>query len=139
MRLAPSTNGHRITECTKKNGLRVGGRSSNSTRLLTVTVDDDLAVTIVVAVVTTLDHDGLVAVAITVLSLTDHFTVANTIALATAHGNANTCPANADTEFFRTRRHRDGNSSHRDGSHYKMLNHRMFLSIKLPGVQFAEM
>jgi hypothetical protein len=106
---------------------------------LALALDNDLAVTIAIAVVTALDHHGLVPIAITVLTLADHFTVANAIALTTAHGNANTCPANADTDFFSARRHRDGDCSYRDGSHYKMLDHRMFLSMKVSQRQFAEM
>ena len=127
----------------KKNGLRKGGRSFDklNARLLAVAVDDDLAITIVIAVaiVAALDHDGLAAIAIAILTLTDHFTVAITVAMTGTYGHAHTRPADTNADLFRTRRLNQRNSSHRDGSHYKMLDHRMFLSMKFTREQFARM
>jgi hypothetical protein len=106
---------------------------------LAVTLDDDLAimVDVTVAIMTSPDHDGLVA--IPRLALTDHFPVAITIAvtMTSTHGDAS--GADTDADFFSARRHRERNSSHRDGSHQKTLDHRMFLSMKLSGQQFAGM
>jgi hypothetical protein len=83
------------------------------------------------------DHDSIVAIPIPALA--DHFPVAIaiTVAVTGTHGNARR--ANTDTDFFSTRRHCKRNSGHRDGSHNKMLDHRMFLSMKLLEEQFAEM
>jgi hypothetical protein len=47
--------------------------------------------------------------------------------MAVTDGNANTRGANTDPDFFRTGRHRNRNPSHRDGSHYHMLDHRLLL------------
>jgi hypothetical protein len=137
MRPAPSTNGRRIIKVKEKRPPE-GGRSICQTpKLLTFALDDDLAVTIVIAVVvaTSPDHNGIVTVAI--FTLADHFTVPIAIAMTATHGDANAGGANTDTDFFRTRRHCNGNAGQRDGSYYKTLDHRMLLSMNLSGKQFA--
>jgi len=111
---------------------------------LTVAFDNDLAITIevAVAIMATLDHDGFVAVAITIFALTDYFTIAITIAVTgtNRHASATRAHTDADADFFGTRRHCNRNSSHRDGSHYKTLDHRMLLLIyEITGQQFAEL
>jgi hypothetical protein len=110
--------------------------------MLPVAIDDDrLAVTIQIAIMvaTSLDHDSLVAIA--VFTLADHFTVAVAVAMTAANGNAyaGRTNTNAHSDVFRTSRHHNRNSSHRDGSHYKTLDHRLLLSMKLLRKQFVEM
>src|ERR1700675_3794856 len=80
---------------------------------LAIAVDDDLAimVDVTVAIVTSPDHDGLVA--IPRLPLTDHFPGAITIALDMAGTHGDASRANTDAALFSTRRHRERNSSHR--------------------------
>src|SRR4051812_38568309 len=92
--------------------------------LIALALDDDLAVRIVIALA--LDHDGLVAIAIPILTLADHFTVAIAVATTGANGHAGTCRPNAhtDADVLCGGRLNDGNSSYRDSSHYKMLDHR---------------
>jgi hypothetical protein len=96
-----------------------------------IAVDDHrLAVTIVIAVpmIVAWAHDNRFAtVTIAVFPLADHFAVAITVAMTIANGDANARRANTDTDFFRTRRHCNGNPGHRDGSHYDMLDHRLLL------------
>jgi hypothetical protein len=108
--------------------------------LSAVAIDDNrLPVAIVVVIPAPLDHDRLVSV--TVITLADHFTVTVAVAMTGADGHTDACgtDANAHTDFFRTRRHRNGNSSHHDGSHYESLDHRMFLSMNLSEGQLALM
>src|SRR4051812_42036528 len=92
-----------------------------------IALDDDLAVAVVIAVAiaAATDHDGVVA--ITILAFTNHFAVAVTVAMTGTDGDADTRRANTNSEFFRTRRHRNGNRGHCDGSHYHMLHHRLLL------------
>jgi hypothetical protein len=104
----------------KANGLRNGGRSIKfSTTRLAIALDDDLAITVVIAVtiMTAPDHNSIVAIPI--LALADHFTVAITITVAmpVADGNTDATRANTDADFFSSRRHCERNSSHRDGSY----------------------
>ncbi|MBA2400450.1 MAG: hypothetical protein H0V72_17440 [Bradyrhizobium sp.] len=98
-------------------------------------LDDDLPVWIAIAI--TLDHDGLVPIAI--LTLADHFTVAIAVVTAATDGDANARGTNANAYVLCSHRLYERNSSYRDGSYCKMLNHRMFLSKNLSGEQFAEM
>src|SRR6478752_1195568 len=129
MRAAPSTNGPRIIRVKEKRPPE-GGRSTNQIpELVTFALDDDLAVTIVIAVVvaTSPDHNSVVTVAI--FTLADHFTVSIAVAMTATHGHADAAGADTDTDFFRTRRHRNGNAGQRDGSYYKTLDHRMLLSM----------
>jgi hypothetical protein len=93
-----------------------------------VIVDDHLAVMIHIAVVVTLlDHDGVM---IAVVTITDDVTVAITItiAISVAGSDGHADRTDADTNFFRTGRHRKGYSGHCYRSYYKML-HRMLLSL----------
>jgi hypothetical protein len=91
-----------------------------------VIVDDHLAVMIHIAVVVTLlDHDGVM---IAVVTITDDVTVAITIAVSVAGSDGHADRTDADTNFFRTGRHRKGYSGHCYRSYYKML-HRMLLSL----------
>jgi hypothetical protein len=138
MRAAPSTNGRRIIKVKEKRPPE-GGRSTCQTAKLTFALDDDLAVTIVIAVVvsTSPDYNGIVTVAI--FTLADHFTVAIAVAMTATHGYADAGGTHTDTDLFRTRRHRNGNAGQRDGSYYKTLDHRMLLSMDLSGNQFAGM
>jgi hypothetical protein len=80
-----------------------------------------------------LDHNGLVttAIAIAILTLADHLTLAIAIAARRTHGHAYTSGTNAntDSDVLCARRLHEGNSSYRDGSDYNMLDHRMFLSM----------
>jgi hypothetical protein len=106
--------------------------------LSAVAIDDNrLPIAIVVVIPATLDHDSFVSV--TVITLADHFTVA--VAMAGADGHTDACgtDTNAHAYFFRTRGHRNGNPSHRDGSHYESLDLRMFLSMNLSEGQLALM
>jgi hypothetical protein len=70
-----------------------------------------------------LDYDGLVPIAIAVLTLPDHLSVAIAVAMTGTNRHADTRRTNANPDFFRTRRHRNGNSNHRDGSYNKTLHH----------------
>jgi hypothetical protein len=73
-------------------------------------------VDVAVAIVTLPDHDSIIAIPM----LTDDITIAITIAITVmtvADGNAHANRANTNAYFFSTRRHRQRNSSHRDGSH----------------------
>jgi hypothetical protein len=91
---------------------------------------------IAVVIMTLLDHDSLVAIAM----LADDFTVAIAIAIpvmTVADGDTDAARADANADFLSTRRHRQRNPSYRDGSHQKTLDHRMFLSMKLSGKQVA--
>ena len=102
----PSTNGRRIIERANKNGLRKGGRSSQTQRRsIALALDDDPCGQDRNRG-RRLDHDGLVAIAIAVLTLADHFTVAIAVAMAGTDGHADARRTNADanTDFFRTRR-----------------------------------
>jgi hypothetical protein len=78
-----------------------------------------------------LDHNGLVTTAVTILTLTDHLTLAIAIAACGTHSHADTSGtyANTDADVLCARRLHEGNSSYRDGSDYNMLDHRMFLSM----------
>jgi hypothetical protein len=71
-------------------------------------------------------HDNRFA-AITVVTLTNYFTVAITIAVAVTGTDGDAHRANTNTDFFRARRHRNRNRGHCDGSHYHMLDHRLLL------------
>jgi predicted ATPase len=77
------------------------------------------------------DHDSFIAIA--VFTLTDHFPIAVAITMAATNGNAyaRRADSNAYPDIFRTRRHRNRNSSHRDGSHHNTLDHLLLLSMKL--------
>jgi len=88
-------------------------------------------------IATALDHDSLVA--ITVFTLADHFTVAIAIAMTGTNGHTDASGTDTHANVLRTGRHRNGNTSHRDGSHYKSLDHRMFLSMNLSEGQLALM
>ena len=61
------------------------------------------------------DHDSLVAIPI--LAFADYFTVAITIAVAMTGTDGDATRSDTDADFFSTCRHRERNSSHRDGSH----------------------
>jgi hypothetical protein len=123
----------------KKNGLHKGGRSIRSVPSA-LALDDDPAVTIIVTVAIAASPDHHCIVAISILTLADHFAVAVAVAMTGANGNAGASRAHThtDADIFRTRRHRNGNSGHRDGSHYKTLDHRMLLSTNLPGSNSRE-
>jgi hypothetical protein len=90
-------------------------------------------------IATALDHDSLVA--IPVFTLADHFTVAIAIAMtgANGHTDARGTDTNTHANVLRTGRHRNGYPSHRDGGHYKSLDHRTFLSMNLSEGQLALM
>jgi hypothetical protein len=107
--------------------------------LSAIAVDDDLAIMVQVAItiVPSLDNNGFTTISIPVLTLTDHFTIAITIAMTTADGDANTTRTDTDADIFSPRRHRNGNSSHRNGGHHKALDHRMLLSMNLLQRQFT--
>ena len=83
----------------------------------------------------TLDYDSLAA--ITVFTLTDDLTVTVMVTMTGTNGHTDACGTNTNTNFFRAGRHRNGNSSHRDGSHCKSLDHHFFLSMNLSETQFA--
>jgi hypothetical protein len=77
-------------------------------------------------------------VAIAILTLADHFTVAIAVAMAATHGHADARRADSDTDFFRTRRliatEIPANAT---AATTKILDHRMLLSMNLSGKQFA--
>jgi hypothetical protein len=101
---------------------------------LPVAVDDDrLPITIVVPIaIATLYHHGLVAIA----AIANDF--AFTIAVVTgSDGHADTIRTDTHADALRGGGHCKGNSSHRDGSYHKTLDHRLLLSLKLPGMQLA--
>jgi hypothetical protein len=111
--------------------------------LSAIAIDNDLPITVIVAVaiMAALDHNGIVTIAIPILTLAYNPAVPITVAMTgtNRHARATRTDTNADADFFGTRRHCNRNCGHRDGSHYKTLDHRMLLSMKLPGKQFAGM
>ena len=129
MRRLLRTNRRRTIEAgSKKNGPREEAVRFSNAYLSAVAVDNNrLAIIIAIAITTTLDYHCLVS--IPVLTLPDHFTVMVAIAMAGANGHTDATRTNADPDVLRTGRHRRGNSRHRDGSHHKSLDHRMFLSM----------
>jgi len=82
---------------------------------------------IAVVVVTALDDDGFVAITIPVFTLADHLTVAITVAMSGTDGDTDTTGTDPDADFLSASRHRQRNSRHRDGSHHKTFDHRMFV------------
>jgi hypothetical protein len=116
----------------KKNSLRKGGRSNQTLsidRLSAVAIDNDsLAVTIEIAVAVALpDHDGVVA--IPVVTLPDNFTIAIPIPIAVTGSDGHADRTDANSNFFRASRHREGYSGNSNGSHYKTLDHVMLLFV----------
>jgi hypothetical protein len=86
-----------------------------------------VAVHVAVMIVTVLDHDGVVAV--TMVFVTDHGAVAIPVVITVVATNRDANRANADTHFFRTRRHGETNSGNGDRYHCKTLDHGMFLQV----------
>src|SRR5476649_307134 len=94
-----------------------------------VTVDDDgLAVVIDIPVaVASLDHDGVVT--IPVITLADNVAIAIAITITMSGSDGHADRPNTDANFFRTSGDRKRYCSHGYRSHYKTLDHRMFLSL----------
>jgi hypothetical protein len=86
-----------------------------------------VAIDIAVMIVTVLDHHGVVA--ITMVFLANDATIAIPIAIAMAFTNGHADRANANTNFFRARRHGETNSGNGDRYHCKTLDHGMFLQV----------
>jgi hypothetical protein len=72
-----------------------------------------------------LDYHGIVAIA--VIALTNDFTIAIAVTMAGSDGHANR--TDTDTDFFRTGRHGDTNSSRGNGDYCKTFNHSILLGL----------
>jgi hypothetical protein len=105
---------------------------------LPVAVDDDrLPIAVVVAIaIAALDHHGLVAIA--AIALTNDLAFAIAI-IAGSDGYANAGRADTHSDILRDGGHGKRNSSHRNGSYHKTLDHRFLLLIEMTGMQFALM
>jgi hypothetical protein len=105
---------------------------------LTVAVDDDrLAIAVVVTItVAPLDHHGLVAIAAIALTNDLAFTIA---IVAGSDGYADAGRADTHPDILRNGGRYKRNSSHRDGSYHKTLDHRLLLSVEMMGMQFVLM
>jgi hypothetical protein len=85
-----------------------------------------VAIDIAVMIVTVLDHDGVVAIAM--IFLADHGPVAIPIAIMTfAYRHADR--ADAYAHFFRARRHGETNSGNGDRNYCKTLDHGILLQV----------
>jgi hypothetical protein len=87
--------------------------------------DDRLVVMIIPIAVALLDYDGVVV--IPMVAIANDFTIAIPRAIWMAVSDGHTDRTDADTDFFRAGRHRETNSSRRDGYYCKTLDHRMLL------------
>jgi hypothetical protein len=106
---------------------------------LPVAVDDDrlpIAVVVTILIAAPLDHYGLVP--ISAIALTNDFAFAIAV-VAGSDGYADAGRADTHSDALRGGGHCKGNSSHRDGSYHKTLDHRLLLSVKLLERQFAVM
>jgi ABC-type transport system involved in Fe-S cluster assembly fused permease/ATPase subunit len=87
-------------------------------------IDDNalsIMVHISVVIVTLLDHNGVVVIA--VVTLADYITVVIAIGIAMARSNGHADRANTDSNFIRASRHREADSSHCDGYYCQTLDH----------------
>jgi ABC-type transport system involved in Fe-S cluster assembly fused permease/ATPase subunit len=86
---------------------------------------DDNALSVVVhipvVIVTLLDHNGIVAIA--VVTVADYITVAIAISIAMARSNGHADRANTDSNFIRTGRHRESDSGCCDGYYCQTIDH----------------
>jgi hypothetical protein len=91
-------------------------------------VDDHfLAVMVDIAVmIAMLDDDGIVMV----IALADDFTITIAIPVTVAFADGHADRTDANTDFFRTGRHGDTNSSHGNGYYCKTFDHRVLLSFQ---------
>jgi hypothetical protein len=96
---------------------------------LAIVIDDrGPALMIEVAIpIALLDHDGIVA--IVVVALPDHFTIAVAIVVTMAGTDRHADRTHTDSHIFRTGRHGKANSSHGNGYYCKTLDHRVLLSL----------
>jgi hypothetical protein len=96
-------------------------------RVLPVAVDDDrLPIAVVVTItIAALDYHGLVTIA--AIALTNDFAFAIAI-VAGSDGYTYAGRADTHSDVLRDGGHCKGNSSDRDGSHHKTLDHRLLLS-----------
>jgi ABC-type transport system involved in Fe-S cluster assembly fused permease/ATPase subunit len=79
-------------------------------------IDDNVLsvmVHIAVVIVTFLDHNSVVVIA--VVTVADYIAVVIAIGIAMTGSNGHTDRADTDSDFIRTGRHREAYSSHRDG------------------------
>jgi hypothetical protein len=140
MRRARPTNRRRITEMAEKTAPKkeaaLSIRTRSIARLSTVAIDDypSIAVEIPIAVATSADDDGVVA--IPAVTLANDFAIAITISIM-AGSDGHAARTDANTNFFRPSRHCDANSGHSDSSYCKTFDHRMLLSFERSGGQFA--
>jgi hypothetical protein len=94
---------------------------------LPVAVDDDrlpIAIVITIAIAAPLDHHGLVTIA--TIALTNDFAFAVAI-VAGSDGYADAGRADTHSDVLRAGGHCKANSSYRDGSHHKTLDHCLLL------------
>jgi hypothetical protein len=73
------------------------------------------------------DHDGVAAIA--VVTLPDNITIAISVTITVAGSDGHADRTDTYANFFRTGRHGDANSGHRDGYYCKTFDHCVFLSL----------
>jgi hypothetical protein len=93
-------------------------------------IDDNglsVVVHIPVVFVTLLDHNGVVM--IPVVTVADYVMVVIAIGIAMTGSDGHADRTDTDSDFIRTSRHCEADSSHRDGYYCKTPDHRVLLSL----------